>query len=129
MAAKRFDIAPVRVRTHDGRIKLTPVDTFQQVSKGADVGSDHELRVLVRHAPDQGGKLGACHVITHPYQAMGDTFSVAEDDHGAQPSNFRCGARYWDVACSKDPIFIQISKMKSRTAGQKRRSSRALPSC
>jgi len=58
------------------------------------------------------------------YQAMRDTFSVPEDDQFItvtehDPSNFRYGASYLDIARSDDVVFIQISAMASRTSDQK----------
>ena len=59
------------------------------------------------------------------YQAMRDTFNVPEDDQFMtitehEPSNFRYGASYLDIARSDDVIFVQISAMNSRTAEQKK---------
>ena len=59
------------------------------------------------------------------YQAMRDTFGVPEDDQFItvtehDPSNFRYGASYLDIARSDDVIFIQISAMASRTSEQKK---------
>lgn len=59
------------------------------------------------------------------YQAMRDTFSVPEDDQFItvtehDPSNFRYGASYLDIARSDDVVFIQISAMASRTSDQKK---------
>lgn len=59
------------------------------------------------------------------YQAMRDTFNVPEDDQFMtitehEPSNFRYGASYLDIARSDDVIFVQISAMNSRSAEQKK---------
>ncbi|MCE8007041.1 tautomerase family protein [Aestuariivita sp.] len=59
------------------------------------------------------------------YQAMRDTFSVPEDDQFItvtehDPSNFRYGASYLDIARSDDVVFIQISAMASQTSDQKK---------
>lgn len=59
------------------------------------------------------------------YLAMRDTFNVPEDDQFMtiaehDPSNFRYGASYLDIARSDDVIFVQISAMNSRTAEQKK---------
>lgn len=64
-------------------------------------------------------------VLDGVYQAMRDTFNVPEDDQFMtitehEPSNFRYGKSYLDIARSDDVIFIQISAMNSRNSDQKK---------
>lgn len=79
------------------------------------------------HISLRTGKSEAYHqaIFDGVYQALRDTFNVPEDDQFMtitehEPSNFRYGASYLDIARSDDVIFVQISAMNSRTAEQKK---------
>lgn len=58
------------------------------------------------------------------YTALRDALNVPEDDQFMtitehDPTNFRYGASYLDVARSNDLVYLQITVFNTRTAAQK----------